>query len=86
MILFASTCTHRLTAAQVTVDNLDALARWCNGSVRGIKLPLEDQEIRLYAPDDIEQHAHVNDWIVRMAPKIFLVFSDKTFKSIFHSY
>lgn len=56
-----------LDAVQVTKDNLEAVAAWCGGSVRGTKLPKSEQVIEWYNPlfPDHPTIASVGDWIVR---------------------
>jgi hypothetical protein len=54
-------------ARQVTVESLDAVAAWIGGSVVGMRLLVEDREVRFTNHDHEEHEAEVADWIVRFA-------------------
>ena len=51
-------------AQQVTAKNIYEVSKWCGGSIRGTRLPPEEQEIELWVFDS-DQRAKVGDWIIR---------------------
>lgn len=53
-----------IEAQRVTVNNLDQIASWCNGSVKGICLPLHEQVIDIQTLEG-EMRADVGDWIIK---------------------
>lgn len=68
---------------QVTVENLEELEAWCQGSIKGTKLPRVDREIEIYS-NDSELRAAVGDYIVvNLATRIFSVYSDENFQKSF---
>ena len=47
-------------------DNLKELAKWCKGSVRGIKRPASEQIVQWYNQlHQSELEAQVGDWIIK---------------------
>lgn len=82
MTLYTDVNDHYLTV-QVTVENMEAVARWCKGVVRtsgGF------QWIELYETGD-EYQAHLSDWIVlRMGISLkcyFDVYSNEDFNDLY---
>ena len=69
---------HIRCAMQVTAENLLKAESWCNGSIRGTRLPVDQQEIEIS-----EDRARVGDWIVEVAPRRFSVISDIDFDSLY---
>lgn len=56
--------TTTVDAVQVTVDNMEDVAFWCDGAIKGTKLPPEDREIEIWNKVlQQEQRAEVGDWI-----------------------
>lgn len=53
-----------IEAQRVTVNNLEQIATWCRGSVKGIALPLHDQVIDIQTLEG-EMRADVGDWIIK---------------------
>jgi hypothetical protein len=79
---------YRLEAVQVTAANITPVTNWCWGSIKGIRLPPEEQVIDIsaaYSDNNEEQRARVGDWIVQvsMAPDIFRVVPPDRFALIY---
>jgi hypothetical protein len=55
-------------AVQVTELNLQQVADFTGGAIKGISLPAADQEVEFYEFGE-EQRAQVGDWIVRIGLK-----------------
>lgn len=68
-------------AHQLEAGNLNALALWCNGSVKGVMLPPERRCIDFSRLGE-EQRAEVGDWIVKEGG-LFTVYSDAAFDTLF---
>lgn len=51
-------------ARQLTVNNLTEMAAWCNGCVRGVKLPEKDRCIDFWS-NDHERRAEIGDYITK---------------------
>ena len=66
-----------LKARQVTEENLDRVARWCHGRVRGKMLPRSQQYVQIDLSRGGEDEANVGDWIVLDSVMEFRVLSDK---------
>lgn len=73
-----------IEARQLTVDNMEELARWCNGSIKGTSLPPEDRIIQ------IQSHFHngeldleVGDWIILFGSMTFHGLGDAYFRENF---
>lgn len=61
---------YKLKAAVVkakllTTDNIEEVARWCEGSVKGIKLPKHQQVVEFFTPDAEEIRAEIGDVIIK---------------------
>lgn len=77
-----------IVAVQVTVDNMEAAAAWCDGSIKGVKLPPEERVIDIpgaYTDDDEEQRAAVGAYIVQVSisPAFFRVLPASRFQLIY---
>jgi hypothetical protein len=70
----------KVEAYRVTSYNIDHLASWCGGAVKGTKLPPEQREIELICRSD-EQRAKVGDWIVKEWG--FEIMTDQRFQAIY---
>jgi len=53
-----------IEAEQLTVDNIERLESWCNGSIKGIKLPIEERIIHIQTLEG-EMTANIGDYIIR---------------------
>jgi hypothetical protein len=51
-------------ARNLTVHNIVDLERWCGGSIKGTKLPPEQQVIDIHTLEG-EMRANMGDWIIR---------------------
>ena len=52
-------------AKLITESNLETVAEWCRGRVRGYALPEVDRVVQWDGPDG-EMDAEVDDWIVNI--------------------
>ncbi len=71
-----------VAAVQVTVDNLEQVATWCNGAVKGIKLPRSMQCVDVWS-DGEERRADVGDFVVRTLTDGYRVYSEEEFYSMY---
>lgn len=75
-------------AIQLNRENFDIVEGLCNGSIRGIKLPIEDRIIQFYS-ENREHDIALTDWLVEFHVRdadrtvIRQVWSDKTFRAVF---
>ncbi len=53
-----------IEAQQLTVDNMNNLEAWCNGQIKGVKLPPEKRVIDIETLEG-EMRADIGDWIIR---------------------
>ncbi|MFM6927003.1 MAG: hypothetical protein ACKOX6_00975 [Bdellovibrio sp.] len=53
-----------IEARQLTPDNIRTLESWCNGSIKGIRLPVEEQVIDIQTREG-EMRADMGDWIIK---------------------
>jgi len=74
-----------VTAVQLTEDNLDDAAQWCNGQIMGIKLPRNEQLVEFHCRGE-ECRAEVGNWIVSYDPHTFYAYPDDIFQERFISY
>lgn len=65
-------------AQQVTIDNLDELAEWCNGKVLGIRSSLALRRVELNA-NACYVKAGIGDWIVKEHGSYFRAYSPEGF-------
>lgn len=68
--------------AYVTTYNLHVVATWCNGVIKGMLLPLAEQEIEFHDNGD-ERRASVGDYIVKTMSGKFFVYSEEDFNRTF---
>lgn len=74
-----------VTAVQLTEDNLQEVAEWCNGSICPSLIP--DNPPRVECTFRDERHlALVGEWIVSYSPTEFYPYPDELFKERFLSY
>ena len=66
---------HQMTDAPLEQE---ILADWCNGLLRGMRLPPAERFIRV--PNSYEQEARPRDWIVREIDGNFYVYKDPYFE------
>jgi hypothetical protein len=51
-------------AKQLTTDNIKELEEWCKGSIKGVKLPLDQQVIDIRTLEG-EMRANMGDFIIQ---------------------
>lgn len=71
-----------MDAVQYTVGNVEELAAWCHGAIRGTLLPPQERIIQFYNHEDGEQEASVGDWIMRRSNGTFIRHSDKEMREL----
>lgn len=72
-----------IVAHQLTVNNLEELASWCKGSIKGTKLPPERRELEIYTAD-AEYSAEIGDFIVyNVDTDSFSICSEKDFNKLY---
>lgn len=69
-------------ARQVTICNMDSVATWCRGSIKGVQLPMSLRCIDIQGPDG-ELRACLGDWIVCSDSDVFMVHSNYTFRRLY---
>jgi hypothetical protein len=72
-------------AMQLTEDNHDLISKYCNGSIRGTKLPPSERIVQFYF-DDAEHEINVGDWLVLYFTKknvIRQVWKTEHFQTVF---
>lgn len=80
--------TFYVDAVQVTLDNLEDVAKWCSGEVRVAKKPestLDEKYVKVwvYRPlNERQTMAFVEDWVL-YAGTGFKVYSPKAFEKNF---
>ncbi|EMY34057.1 hypothetical protein D477_011581 [Arthrobacter crystallopoietes BAB-32] len=70
-------------AVQITPSNLDAVAAWCSGRVRGTALPPEQRCVQIDTLWDGEQEAHVGDWMVSRGDGRFNRYTEDELQAVF---
>lgn len=74
----------KFLAKRVTPETVDHIATWCNGSVKGVRLPANERCIDFITAEDGEEtRAEIGDWVVKFADKKFTRFTDAFFKNVF---
>lgn len=71
----------QVEARIVTADNLYELSKWCNGSVKGIRLPPEEQVIEMWSFDN-EDRAEVG-WVIIKEGNMFYSMRQEQFFRLF---
>lgn len=69
-------------AYQLTTDNLDYIENWCNGQIKGTRLPLIDRVIAIYTEDG-EYQAAISDYIIKIGNGDFCTCPAYVFNKIF---
>lgn len=84
MSTYSGIRSQPVTARRVTVLSLEEVARWCNGSVRGTKLPARSRIVQWYSNEYRQEfEANVGDWIVRLHSGVFIMVPDGVFQENF---
>lgn len=72
-------------AIQLTESNLESVADWCNGSIKGIVLPRSEQVIQVWDKvNEIEWEAGIGDWVLSDATETYFHPMGKTHFEIFY--
>lgn len=72
-----------IEAVQLTIDNIEKVAKWCKGQIKGIKLPLEERVIDIQILEG-EIRANYGDWILKSLKEGFAyVCSPTKFEAIY---
>lgn len=74
--------TVKLEVMFVTVDNLEAVASWGNGQVKGSKLPPEKRVVD-FPTNTQEYRAAVGDAVIKLRGVIIGTFPPKEFNRLF---
>jgi hypothetical protein len=53
-----------IEAYKLTVPNIEFVANWCNGSIKGIALPEEEQVIDIQTLEG-EMRAEIGDYVIK---------------------
>lgn len=53
-----------IEARQLVLENIMSLEQWCGGSIKGIKLPIEQRCIDINTLEG-EMRAEMGDWIIK---------------------
>ena len=53
-----------IEAERLSVENIERLESWCNGSIKGISLPRHKQVIDIQTLEG-EMRAYIGDWIIK---------------------
>ena len=53
-----------IEAHQLSFGNINWVADWCDGQVKGIKLPIEDRCLDIYTLEG-EMRADMHDWVIK---------------------
>lgn len=73
-------------AVRVTRDNLEEVAKWCNGELKAVDGQEPYVYVRVAMPiSERSKQAFVGDWVVYMSATGFKVFRHKSFKKNFES-
>ena len=78
--------TLEMEAIQVSAETLEIAASFCGGSIRGVKLPRSKRLIQFRSKitdGEVEAHAEDRDYIVKLAPEMFIVIPDDVFHKLF---
>lgn len=70
---------NQVAAVALTADNLEAVERWCGGSIKGIKRPIAERAIDIQTRRG-EERASIGDFIVKEGEGVFSVFDAKQFE------
>lgn len=69
-----------IEAHQLTVENINQLAHWCKGHVKGTKLPVKDQCIEIQTLEG-EMEANIGDYIIKGIENEFYPCKESIFKA-----
>lgn len=73
-----------VNAVMVTSETLEIAAEFCNGTIKGTKLPRDQRAIDFFCPyRQTEMRAENSDYIVKYSDKIFDVMPKEMFRALF---
>jgi hypothetical protein len=64
-------------AVQLDPDNLEMVACWCRGNIKGLKLPRERRVIDFLDHNQEEQRVYCGHYVVREPTGVLIVFRDE---------
>lgn len=70
---------YQVEGRQVTIGNLESIEVWCNGAIKGTRLPRSERVIEVNH-QGIEQRAEIGEWIVKEPNGVFNVYTDEAFR------
>lgn len=74
----------KVEAIRLTEDNLEEVAEWCGGAIKGTKLTRDLQVVEVWnARTETEVVACIGDWLVKDSATGFELYDDEDFKSVF---
>lgn len=74
----------KVEAVRLTEDNLEEVAQWCDGAIKGTKLPRNLQVVEVWNPRiDMEVIAYVGSWLVKDSVMGFCVVKDEDFTKVY---
>lgn len=80
MLLLTCQLRDKAEAVQVTTGNLEEVAEWCGGSVRGTKLPAEDRVVQWYSFfNDCQYACGIGGYVVKLKDRDFIPCDDDVF-------
>ena len=71
---------NQVAAVELTAENLEAVERWCGGSIKGIKRPIAERAIDIQTRRG-EERASIGDYIVKDGTGAFSVEDTEQFTS-----
>lgn len=69
-------------AIQLTPKNVDAVADFCCGSIKGTCLPASEQVVDFWCCG-MDHRIEQGDWVVEVAPRIFQLLNSNSFQSLY---
>ena len=71
-------------ARQLTVENIEELEQWCNGSIKGIRLSKNEWVIDIQTLEG-EMRADIDDWIIQGVKGEFYPCKDEVFRETYEA-
>lgn len=73
-----------IEAIMISTETLEIAERWCNGSIKGTKLPRNERVVEFWCPyRETEMIAQQGDYIVKLANGAFDVYPRALFQYLF---
>lgn len=81
------TISTKIQAFKLTKENIAQLEKFCNGSIKGLGLPISQRRIDFYNKEiDAEVQANMGDWIIQHPTLGFMSCSDLFFHKFYREY